>query len=288
MIRIGKENTLTVLRETSAGLHLGDGDNNEVLLPNSFIKKPYKIREQLSVFIYKDAEDRLIATTKKPYASLFSFACLKVKEVNASGAFLDWGIEKDLFVPFKEQKSEMTEGSSHVVYVYIDEISNRIIGSSKISQFISNEVLQVKAGEEVNLLVFEESPLGYSCIINAMHRGLLYRNEIFKDIEIGDNLKGYIKTIRPDNLIDLSLQQPGFKNVLSATDMILEYLHENDGFLGLSDKSSPAEIAELFNMSKATFKKSIGILYRQRKVVLKDEGVHLLKEDDSKKDLTAE
>jgi len=290
MIQIGKINKLTILRETSVGLYLGDKEKKEVLLPNSYIKSSFKVKvkDEIEVFIYKDSEDRLIATTQIPYAQLYNFADLRVVSINEAGAFLDWGLEKDLFVPYSEQKTKMEEGEKYVVYIYIDELTERIIGSSKISKFISNEVLQVEVGQEVDLVVFEESPLGYSCIINGMHRGLLYRNDIYKEIQSGDAIKGYIKTIRQDNLIDLSLQKPGFKNVLSSTDIILEYLNENNGFLDLTDKSSPEEIAKRFSMSKATFKKSIGVLYRQRKVLIKDDGVHLVKVEETSKDNSAE
>ncbi len=159
---------------------------------------------------------------------------------------------------------------------------------SKISKFISNEHLTVELGQEVDLIVFEESPLGFSCIINGMHKGLLYRNDIYKKIQIGDKVRGYIKTIREDNLIDLSLQKLGFKNILSSTDIILEYLEENNGFLNLTDKSSPDEIADKFSMSKATFKKSIGVLYRQRKVVIEDDGVRIVKAEQGEKDPMAD
>lgn len=288
MLQIGKTNVLTVLRETTAGWYLGDEEKNEVLIPASNIRTPLKIKDKISVFIYKDSENRFIATTHIPYAEIYSFAYLRVTSISEVGVFLDWGLEKDLFMPFTEQGNNMQEGESYVVYIYLDETTQRIIASAKISKFISNEHLQVETGEEVDLIVFEESPLGFSCIINRMHRGLLYRNDIYKPLQLGDQLKGYIKTIRADNLIDLSLQKLGFKNVLSSTDIILEFLQEHDGFLNLTDKSSPAEIAEKFNMSKATYKKSIGVLYRQRKVLLKDDGVYLVKEDESKKDHTAE
>ncbi|MCW3076238.1 MAG: GntR family transcriptional regulator [Bacteroidetes bacterium] len=286
MIHIGKTNTLTILRESAVGLHLGDDDKNEVLLPASFIKSDFKVKDKIEVFVYKDSEDRLIATTQIPYAELYSFAFLRVTSISEVGAFLDWGLEKDLFMPFREQKNDMHEGESYVVYIYLDEETNRIIASAKIGNFISNEHLQVEVGDEVDLMVFEESPLGFSCIIDRMHRGLMYRNDIYKDIQIGDELKGYIKNIRQDNLIDLSLQKPGFQNVLSSTDMILEYLHHNNGYLNLNDKSSPEEIAKQFAMSKATFKKSIGVLYRHRKVLIKDDGVYLVKPEDQDKEPT--
>lgn len=288
MIQIGKTNTLTILRETSVGLHLGDEDKNEVLLPNSYIKSSYIVKDQIEVFIYKDSEDRLIATPQIPYAEIYSFAFLRVTSITEVGAFLDWGLEKDLFLPYREQKNDMQEGESYVVYIYLDEETDRIIASAKVANFISNEHLQVEVGDEVDLFVFEESPLGFSCIIDRMHRGLMYRNDIYKDIQIGDELKGYIKNIRQDNLIDLSLQKSGFQNVLSSTDIILEYLDHNNGYLNLTDKSSPEEIAKQFAMSKATFKKSIGVLYRHRKVLIKEDGVYLVKEEDKPKDDIAE
>jgi uncharacterized protein len=288
MIHIGKTNTLTVLRETAVGLYLGDDEKNEVLLPNSYKKAGYKIKDRINVFIYKDSEDRLIATPQIPYAEIYSFAFLRVTSIGEVGAFLDWGLEKDLFMPFSEQKNNMEEGESYVVvYIYLDELTQRIIASAKIDNFISNEHLLVEAGDEVNLVVFEESPLGYSCIIDGKHRGLLYRNDVYKEVQIGDELTGYIKNIRQDNLIDLSLQKPGFQNVLSSTDVILEYLHHNNGYTNLNDKSSPEEIAKQFSMSKATFKKSIGVLYRHRKVLIKEDGVYLVKEEDNK-DITSE
>jgi len=288
MIQPGKTNKLTVVRETAAGLYLTDNDKNEVLLPLSHTKLKYKLKDELEVFIYTDSEDRLIATTQKPYAELYTFAFLRVTSLNDTGAFLDWGLEKDLFMPYSEQKKNMEEGESYLVYIYLDELTNRIVASAKLDKFISNEHLLVSPSDEVDLIVFEESPLGYSCLINGAHRGLLYRNEVFKPIEIGSHLKGYIKMIRQDNLIDLSLQKPGFKNILSSTDIILDYLHEHNGFLALNDKSSPEEIANTFGMSKATFKKSIGVLYRQRKVLIKDEGVELVKPEPGIKDPTAE
>ncbi|MBS1637435.1 MAG: GntR family transcriptional regulator [Bacteroidetes bacterium] len=278
MIHIGKTNNLTIIRDTPVGMYLGENEAQVVLLPKKYIKPEFKVGDQVDVFIYKDSEDRLVATTLEPYAEVNQFAHLNVSEVSRVGAFLDWGLEKDLFVPFKEQKKRMEEGSSYVVFVYLDEVTQRVVASSKINKFISNEVLTVEVGQEVDLLVYDRSPMGYNCIINGDHKGLLYNNEIYSNIQVGDQLTGYIKTIRENNLIDLSLQKLGFKNVLSSTDIILDYLHRHEGFVALSDKSSPEEILKVFSMSKATFKKSIGVLYRQRKVRIGDDGVHLLKE----------
>jgi predicted RNA-binding protein (virulence factor B family) len=279
MIAIGKINTLKVLRETAVGMYLGDDENNEVLLPASYIKSDIKVKDKLDVFILNDSENRLIATTRKPIVQLNNFACLRVNAITDVGAFLDWGLEKELFSPFNEQKFEMEQNKYYVVYVYLDEISKRIVASTKIDKFVSNEDCTLEGGAEVEILVYEESPLGFSCIINGKHKGLLYHNEIFQDVFIGDEFIAYIKTIREDGLIDLSLQKGGFKNVLSATDVVLEYLEMHDGFLNLHDKSSPEEIAEKFGMSKATYKKAIGVLYRHRKVLIKPDGVYLVKED---------
>ncbi len=278
MIRLGKTNSLIILRQTPPGMFLGNDDSEVVLLPNKYIEPEFEIGQTIDVFVYKDSEDRLIATRLKPYAEVNQFACLNVSEVSRIGAFLDWGLEKDLFVPFKEQKHKMQEGSNYVVYIYIDEITERIVASSKINKFISNEVLQVKQGEEVDLLVYNETDLGFTCIINGMHKGLIYHSDLFTDVAIGDQIKGYIKLIRENNLIDLSLQNLGFKHVLSSTEKILEYLITHEGYLELTDKSSPDLIERRFDMSKSTFKKSIGILYRQRKVTLHDDGVRLVED----------
>lgn len=279
MIEIGKTNTLTIIRETPVGLFLGEDENQVVLLPVKYARPEFKVGDRIDVFVYKDSEDRIIATTLKPYVEINQFACLNVSQVSKFGAFLDWGLEKDLFVPFKEQKYPMSDRYAYVVYVYLDEVTQRIVASSKINKFLSNEQLTVEQGQEVDLMVFDKSPLGYNCIINGKHKGLIYDNDVYQDVQIGDELKGYVKLIRDNHLIDLSLQQIGFKHVLSSTDLVLEYLQAHNGYLALTDKSTPAEIAALFSMSKATFKKSIGVLYRQRKVRIEEDGVYLVKEE---------
>jgi len=276
MLHIGKTNTLTILRSTSVGMYLGDNENSEVLLPNNSVKSTFKVGDEISVFVYKDSEDRTIATTKTPLAEVGEFAFLKAVSVSQIGAFLNWGLEKDLLVPFKEQRHKMFEGFSYVVYIYVDEMSERIAATSKLNKFFDTTTISLEQGEEVDLLVYDESTLGFSCIINNKHKGLIYTNDVYQDIKPGDKLKGYVALIRPDKLIDVSLQPIGFKKVLSSTDIILEYLQQHDGFLNLTDKSSPEEIAKMFSMSKATFKKTIGVLYRQRKVKLEVNGVYLV------------
>lgn len=282
MIEIGKINKLKVLRETDAGLHLGDNENNEVLLPASFVREKYRVGDKLEVFIYLDSENRLIATLRKPVVQVNAFACLRVNSVTDFGAFMEWGIEKDLFVPTGQQKYPMEAGKVYVVYVHLDEMTRRIVASSRLENFVSQNV-KLEGGQEVEVLIYEETPLGFNCIINGTYKGLIYHNEIFQDLFIGDELTAYVKSVREDQLIDISLQKSGFKNVLSATDIVLEYIQQHNGFLDLHDKSSPEEIAEKFSMSKATFKKAIGILYRQRKVLIKPDGVYLVKGDEKRK-----
>lgn len=285
MVEIGKINTLKIVRETDVGLYLSDEDKNDVLLPTSFIKEKYKVGDKLDVFIYTDADSKLIASTTKPYLQINEFAYLRVVSISEVGAFLDWGLEKDLFVPFSEQKYKMSEDNFYVVYVYLDTITNRIVASNKIDKFINNDHLIIEEGQEVDLMVYEESPLGFSCIINGLHKGLIYHNDIYKEVFIGDELKGFVKTIREDKLIDISFQKSGFKNVLDSTEVVMEYLNRNNGFVNLHDKSTPEEISIRLSMSKATFKKAIGILYRHRKILIKPDGIYLVKEETKETEL---
>ncbi len=281
MIEIGKTKSFSILRETSVGLHLSDNEHNEVLMPGSLIDFDYKIGDFINAFIYTDSESRLIASPSTPYAEINSFAYLRVTSVTEFGAFLDWGLEKDLLVPYNEQKFKMSQDEFYVVYIYLDEKTNRIVASSRLDKFITNENLTLKPGEEVDVLVYEESPLGFSGIINGKYKGLIYHNDIYQEVFIGDELKAFVKTIRPDHLIDLSFQKSGFKNVLDSTEVVMEAIHENNGFLNLHDKSTPEEISIRLSMSKATFKKAIGILYRHKKILIKPDGVYLVKEDET-------
>jgi predicted RNA-binding protein (virulence factor B family) len=251
-----------------------------VLLPASQAPQDLKINSKVQVFVYNDSENRLTASIRKPIVMPGNFAYLRTSAVTEHGAFMDWGIEKDLFVPYAEQKEEMEKERFYVVYVYIDELSKRIVGSSKIEKFISNDGHQLEGGQEIEVMLYDESPLGFSCIINGKHKGLIYHSDIYQDLFVGEELIAYVRHIREDGLIDVSLQKSGFKKVLSATETIMSYLEENKGFLDLHDKSSPEEIAEKFSMSKATFKKSIGVLYRQRRVLIKPEGVYLVKPEE--------
>ncbi len=276
MIPLGTYSTLTAKRQLLQGIYLEDGEGDEVLLPNKYIPNGLQLEDEISVFVYTDSEDRIIATTIKPKIQLHQFACLRVNQVNNIGAFLDWGLEKDLFVPFKEQKLKMKEGNEYIVYLYNDEESDRLVASAKIFKYLSNEELTVKEGELVNLLIAEPTDLGVNVIINNLHRGLIYRNEIFQNLELGDQIKGYIKKVREDNRLDVSLQAQGLPNIEPSAIRILDYLTMNQGFMTLTDKSRPEEIMAKLQMSKKSFKKALGSLYRQKLVRLEKKGTYLI------------
>lgn len=275
MLNIGKFNTLQIVKRTPQGLYL-DSDKGEILLPNKYIPEAIEIGDSVDVFIYTDSEDRLIATTLKPYALLDEFACLEVKHTTTFGAFLDWGLEKDLFVPLKEQHRMMQEGQKYVVRVCLDARTERLIGVSKLAAFLSKDTENLQEGQEVSLLVHEFTTIGIMCIIDNEYSGMLYKNEVFKSLRVGDVLNGYIKNVRDgDGKIDISLRQEGFKGIRDESDIIIESLKENDNFLPYNDDSTPEEIKHQFQMSKKTFKKLIGILYKQGKIVILDGGIRL-------------
>ncbi len=276
MIELGNYNTLEIVRDTSVGLFLSSDTGAEILLPNKYVPKTYEIGNSLNVFCYLDHEERPVATTLIPFVKRNTFGFLKVVEVNKIGAFLDWGLEKHLFVPFREQRDKMKEGQWYVIYCYMDEQSFRLVGSNKIDRFLSNENLTVKPREEVDLMVTRLTDLGWEVIINDKHRGLVYSNEIFKRIAVGNKLKGYIKTIRPDNKIDISLEPIGQKILEPAAEKIYHTLKHHGGFLPLHDKSDPKEITKQLEMSKKTFKKGCGTLYKARKIDIKEDGIYLI------------
>ncbi len=276
MIEIGKYNRLEVFRHTPQGTYLMDEEGYEVLLPQKYVPDGIEIDAELEVFVYNDSEDRLVATTQTPKIKLHEFAYLEVVQVNKFGAFLDWGLDKDLLVPFAEQSRKMITKQWYLVYLYLDEETERLVASSKLKQFLDQEHLTVAVGEEVDLIVAKETDLGYNVIINNLHRGLIFSNEIFQSVQIGDRLKGYIKNIREDNKIDVSLQKQGFGNIEPNADKILTALQENKGFLPLHDKSKPEAIMLRLEMSKKTFKKAIGGLYKQRLIRIGEEGIYLV------------
>jgi len=252
------------------------GDNiEEILLPTKYVPEGLEVGEVLDVFVYIDNEDRLICTTLKPEAYCDEFAYMKVKDVTKVGAFLHWGVEKDLLVPFKEQQTRMQVGEKYLVYVYLDDLTERLVASSNINRFLELDDIELEEGEEVQILIGNEGELGYTAIINDTYRGLLYKNEVFRKVSSGDRTKAFIKQIRPDNKIDLELERSGFGKIEPMGEQILKILQENDGFLPLHDKSDPEKIKSTLQMSKKNFKKAIGGLYKSRHIEITEKGIKL-------------
>jgi len=276
-MNIGHYNTLTIARETKVGLFLTDG-KDDVLLPLKYMPKEFAIGDELIAFVYLDHEERPVATTLEPYILMDEFGLLRVNYINKFGAFLDWGLEKDLFVPFKEQARPMEKGKRYLVFAYIDEKTGRIVASSKTNQFLSNENLTVAEGDEVDLIISHITDLGINVIINDIHKGLLYKDQVYDDIRLGDRMTGYIKTIRPDHKIDVSLQKLGYENIEPNAEKILDELRASRGFLRLNDNSHPEDIKTVLKMSKKTFKKAIGSLYKDKLIEIKEDGIYLVKE----------
>ncbi|THD68118.1 GntR family transcriptional regulator [Robertkochia marina] len=274
MIKIGVFNTLNILRHTSVGLFLGDDDGNEILLPNKYVPENYHIGDTINVFCYLDHEERPVAVTLTPKITLNSFALLKVADVTDLGAFMDWGMEKHLFVPFKEQARKMELGKWYLVYMYEDEKTGRLVGSSKTDRFLSNENVDLNRFDAVDLIVYRYTDLGVEVIVNGKYKGLVYKDEIYKKLHLGERLTGVVKKVRDDNKIDISLEQLGFKNLEPSAEKILSVLEENSGFLGLHDKSDPERIKEVLGMSKKSFKKAIGVLYKKKNIRIEDDGIY--------------
>ncbi len=275
MIKLGEYNTLTILRETEPGLYLGDEEENVVLLPHKYKPEEYEIGQELRVFVYLDNEERPISTTLDPFLQLNTFGYLHCSAVTEYGAFMDWGLEKQLFVPFKEQARPMKQGSWYIVYLYLDDKTNRLVGSSKSNAFLQNENLTVEPYQEVEVLVTHITEKGANVIVNGVHKGLIYVEDIFEDIRSGDRIKAFIKNIREDNKIDIVLQRIGYRSIEPNANYIREELEAAGGFLPLHDKSAPDEIKNKLGMSKKSFKKAIGTLYKDKQIVLKEDGIEL-------------
>jgi len=275
MAQIGKVNCLKVLRKVSIGYYLDGETLGELLLPKRYAPPDLKEDDELTVFIYLDSEDRLIATTQMPYAKIGDFAMLKVVSIEKVGAFLDWGLPKDLLVPFREQQEKMEKGKNYLVHLYLDDNTKRIVASSKIDKYVDNIPPNYKSGEEVELIIAYKTDLGYKAIINNLHTGVLYNNQIFTTLHTGQKIKGYINKVREDDKIDLLLEKPGYKKIDDLSQKVYEILKNNDGFLSVSDKTDPETIVNLFNMSKKSFKQSIGVLYKNRIINIEENGIRL-------------
>lgn len=276
MAQIGKINQLEVLKELDFGIYLDGGELGEILMPKRYVPEGTMLGDYIEAFIYLDSEDRLIATTEKPLAQVEEFALLEVISVTSVGAFLNWGLPKDLFVPFREQRKPMEVGTKYLVYVYLDTNTKRIAASSKIESYLDNIPVDYDENEEVDLIIINETDLGYNAIIDNSHIGVLYRNEIFQALNSGDRIKGYIKKIRPDGKIDLRLDKIGYEKIGELANLIIVKLKQNNGFLPFTDKSSPEEIYKVFKISKKNFKTAIGTLYKQRMITLDTDGIHLV------------
>ena len=274
-IQVGRYNKLIVDRKVDFGYYLNDGAEG-ILLPKRFAPRDIKKGDEIEVFIYHDSDNRLIATTQQAKAQVGDIALMKVVSVTKQGAFLDWGLMKDLFVPVSKQLGGMRVGAEYLVKLYIDEMTGRVAATEKIEGLLSNDTLTVKEMEIVKMIVYRESELGYVMIINHQHTGVLHSNEVFQKLKIGDQVDGFIITIRPDNKIDVVLGKPGFHKVEDEAAKILRLLQENNGYLPYHDKSDPEAIYAFFGMSKKTFKMTTGNLYKQQKIVFTQTGIQLV------------
>ena len=299
MIQLGNYNTLRILRHTDPGIYLeGDDTTGDILLPKRYVTPQMKDGDEIQVFVYLDQEERIIATTETPLAKVGEFACLEVAWTNQYGAFLNWGLMKDLFCPFREQKQRMQRGKRYIVYVKEDEASHRLMATAKVEKYLapllpseggttipkSNDAPSgavggacwLKHGDAVDCLVWQKTDLGFKAIVNNKYQGQLYDNQLFQPLHSGDRLTGYIDHVRQDGKIDLTLQPTGRRQTLDFAEVLLRYLYENDGRCNLGD-SSPAElIADRFQVSKKTFKRAVGDLYRRRLIVIEEDGIRLV------------
>jgi predicted RNA-binding protein (virulence factor B family) len=281
VLEIGQYNELEVKSKSDIGLFLTDG-TDDILLPMKYVKPGTSIGDRIEVFVYLDNENRPIATTLRPHAVVGDFAFLTVKDVNEHGAFLDWGIAKDVFVSYAEQRTEMQPGEKHLVYIFIDEFSGRIAATTKWGKFLDEDVSDLRTGDEVQLLIAEKTDLGFKAVINNSHEGLLYRNEIFEEVKTGDIKRGYIKQVRDDGKIDLRLFKDGYSHIQDTTrHVVLQHLKDNKGLLALGDKSSPEAIYQQLKISKKAFKKTIGGLFRERLITISDFEIKIVEKPDA-------
>ena len=275
MLKIGKFNTLKVSKIVDFGVYLDGGSQIEILLPSRYITNLPQIGDEINVFIYTDSEDRLIATTEKPLTQVEQFAYLTVKNVNKVGAFLDWGLMKDLLVPFGEQRTRMRQNGRYLVYTYLDDATKRIVASSKINKFIGNTIPSYKKGDEVMCLVIEETEIGHKVIVDNLHYGMIYKNEIYKTIDNEDIITGYVKQIRDDGKIDITLNDSTINRIDALSERFYNFIKINGGSTTLGDKSSPDEIKAILQCSKKDFKKAIGLLYKSQRIKILDNHIKI-------------
>ena len=275
-MKVGHIQTLKVNRISDYGLYLIDDEEQEVLLPNRYVSLDNKVGDEIEVFVYHDSEDRLVATTDRPLITEGKAACLKVVDKNIHGAFLDWGLAgKDLFLPNRNQQGGVLAGKSYIVWLYVDNITGRCVATMKLKPFIDNDIITVKPRQKVDILIASESPIGYRAIIDSRHWGMLYKNQIFKPVKIGDRLEGYIRRITDDNRIDLTLRQEGYDGVANSAEDLLKLIKENGGELPIGDNSSPEKVNALTQMSKKVFKRAVGILLKRGDIATDGESIKL-------------
>lgn len=274
-IRLGDYNRLTIARRVDFGLYLDGGDEGEILLPRKYVPQDCKIGDEIEVFVYLDQDERLVATTETPLAKVGDFACLEVAWINEYGAFLNWGLTKDLFCPFREQKMRMAKGNKYVVYVTVDEDSYRLMASAKVDSYLSQERPPYRHGDEVDLLVWQKTDMGFKVIIDNKFPGLVYDDQVFRSLKPGDCLTGYIDRIREDGKIDVTIQPTGRRQTEAFSETLLSYLQENGGSCDLGDKSPAEQIAARFGVSKKTFKKAVGDLYKRKLISIEDQAIRL-------------
>lgn len=277
MAEIGKRNTLSIVRESAPGLYLNGGELGEILLPGKYIPRDLKQGDKLDVFVYLDSEDRLVATTEIPLATVGGFAYLEVVSLHPRvGAFLNWGLAKDLLLPFREQDNPVRLRQKVIVAVYLDATTRRIVASTRLSRHLSRDTPAYAEGQAVNLLITSATPLGYNAIVENAHRGLLYRDNLSAALEVGQRVKGFVRAVKPNGKIDLRLDASGYKRVLPLQVQIVQALEHNDGHLDFDDASSPEAIRKQFGVSKGAFKQALGALYKSRRIRFKNPGIELL------------
>jgi predicted RNA-binding protein (virulence factor B family) len=275
-LKIGELNTLKVIKSLDFGIYLDGLNEGEILMPRQYIPEGTVPGDMIECFIYFDSEDRIIATTLVPYAKVGEFAYLEVSSVNPTGAFLNWGLPKDLLVPFREQKAEMGQGRKYVVYIYFDELSKRIAATAKIEQYLNLEPLDYEVGQAVTLLIYQKTDIGFKAIINQKHMGVVHNSDLFMSIDIGTEMIGYIKQVKIDGKVDLLLQKPGYEVIDELAQFLLDKLKMKNGFLALTDKSPSELIYHQLAMSKKSFKKAVGSLYKNRLITLEEDGIKLV------------
>jgi hypothetical protein len=277
MATIGKRNLLSIVRASQPGLYLDGGELGEILLPGRYVPAELAPKQKLDVFVYRDSEDRLVATTEKPHAMVGEFGCMQEKNVNPQiGAFLDWGLAKDLLVPFREQEFPLRVGEWAVVYVALDVKTNRIIASTRLNRHLNRDTPAYRDGQPVNILIASKTPLGYNAIVDDAHLGLLYKSQLASALKIGARMKAFVRTVRANGKIDLSLDAAGYKRVEPLTSLIVVALKTNGGKLALDDDSSPVVIRQKFGVSKKAFKQALGKLYKARRIAFTKPGIELL------------